>query len=217
MAASVQALVACGGSVKDPADRSPSTGGMPSASGGASAADPKPTSVPVGEAPGAVGPAVPEGSGAFFWRHGLGNWFVSSSDGGVRDAEGEELDGVKAWSANGGAGTTVDLWAQLDHPSGVALDLSGYSGISFEARLTSSGQRVSVAFGADGDFSAASSVSPRQQKAVTSAWGSYEILFADAGQDTSRVSSIDFITGDSTEPLELSIRNLALLCESSCP
>lgn len=216
MVVAAQAMAACGGSVKDSDQRTPSSGGAPSASGGSSGDD-QPTTVPVGEAPGAESPAVPAGSAAFFWRYGLGNWFVTSSAGELRDAVVDQSDGVKIWKAATRAGATVDLWAQLNHPSGSGLDLSAYSGISFEARLISSAARVSVAFGADGDFSVGSSVSPRQQKTVTSSWSSYEVLFADAGQDPAGVSSIDFITGDSTEPLELSIRNLALTCDGPCP
>ena len=72
-------------------------------------------------------PAVPEGSSSFFWRGGLGNWFVAFSDGVRRDAVIEETDlpegqRGKACHAAGTAGTGVDLWAQLNHPSGDQVD-----------------------------------------------------------------------------------------------
>lgn len=227
MVVSAQALVACGGSVRDSGDREPAGGGMSAggtsagggtfAGSGAAGGAPVATTVPIGETSDGDYPAVPEGSGAFFWRYGLGNWFVTSSSGEVRDAESDKLDGSTAWKAATEPGTTVDLWAQLNHPLGAGIDLSAYSGIAFEARSTGTVSTVSVAFNANGDYALASTVSPKQQKQVSSDWRSYEVLFADAGQEPAVISSVDFIVGDTTEPHELSIRNLALKCERACP
>jgi hypothetical protein len=226
---SVQALVACGGSVRDPGDRAPSGGGSsagdgaPSGSGsstggsGAAGGAPGPTTVPIGEAPGDDYPAVPENSAAFFWRYGLGNWFVTTSDGQLHDADLDEVAGTKIWKGAGKPGTTVDLWAQLNHPVGTAIDLSAYSGITFDARLTGTSSSVSIAFNANGDYGMAALVSPDQQKQVSSDWRSYEVPFSKSGGEPAVISSIDFIVGDSTEPLELAIRNLSLTCNGPCP
>jgi hypothetical protein len=82
-------------------------------------------------------PPVPEGSSSFFWRGGLGNWFVAFSDGKRRDATIEVTDlpdgqRGKACHAGGTPGVGVDLWAQLNHPNGGQIDLSAYLGMPLE-------------------------------------------------------------------------------------
>src|SRR5260370_4590983 len=109
---------------------------------------------PVGQ--GTKYPSPLPGSASFFWRWGLGNWFVTKSDGVHRDASLDVVDGARAYKASGdGQGVSVALWAQLNHPLGAPVDLSPYSGISFDARLTTMDVPLTVAFNARANMTAA--------------------------------------------------------------
>ena len=129
-------------------------------------------------------PALPEGSSSFFWRGGLGNWFVAFSDGVRRDAMIEVTDlpdgqRGKACHAAATASVGVDLWAQLNHPSGGQVDLSGYLGVAFRARLSGADAALRVAVGANGNFFEGSAPSATYPLAVSEQWQSFELSFAD--------------------------------------
>jgi hypothetical protein len=121
-------------------------------------------------------PSVPPGSTAFFWRGGLGNWFVTTSDGVMHDAAIDEVvpaqpEGDKACHASGsGDGVGVDLWAQLDHPQGRAVDVGDYAGIAFSARLSGVNSALIVAFGASGRFFVDAAGVAQQTLVVSNEW-----------------------------------------------
>lgn len=211
----------CGGSVakaghlgdEPTAGAAPAVGGAAtggSAHGGA-------TSEPLGDPHNPNYPPVPGGGGAFFWRWGLGNWFVHTSGGTRTDGMLDENAGNATWKAEGAALESVDLWAQLQHPSGMALDLSAYSGISFDAQLTGTVGTLVVVFSANGDYSTADVASDGQRFDVTGDWQTYQLRFQDVGYAANATTSIDFIVRATDAAFVLKVRNLALLCSGFCP
>lgn len=170
-------------------------------------------------------PTLPPGSSGFFWRGGLGNWFVSFSDGSAsRDASVDDVipprgDSHKAYHVTeANPGTAVDLWAQLNHLGGTGVDLSAYAGVSFWARLNSPGE-LTVAFGANGQFTGARSVVSVPQKVVSGseAWTQFVVRFDDVNLDATSVSSIDFVVGGRNDSFDLWVDDLGFLCKGSCP
>lgn len=129
----------------------------------------------------------------------------------------DEGAGTATWKAEGAALETVDLWAQLKHPSGMAVDLSAYSGISFDAQLTGTVGTLVVAFSANGDYSAADMASDGQRFHVTGDWQTYQLRFQDVGYAANATKSIDFIVRATDAAFVLRVRNLALLCSGFCP
>lgn len=175
---------------------------------------------------------------------GLGNWFVTSSDGMGGDAHIDEIVppspyGKKACHVTGGqspipSSVRVDLWAQLNHPTGAPVDLGAYIGVAFRVRLRSTTGRLTVALndvaaGAN-FFNAESSLSPWPSRTVTpSDWERVVVLFEDfstapptAGAVPGRspklstISSIDFVVGDGVEQFDLWLDELALVCKGPC-
>ena len=167
-------------------------------------------------------PELPPGSSSFFWRLGLGNWFVDTSDGVHQDAPIEAAilaDGssVNARHVSGsGKGVSVDLWAQLNHPAGRPLDLSAYSGIAFSARLTGGNGIFSVVFDGNGHVSARQPAAD-QTFEVDAEWQQFTVRFADVGLEPSAVSSVDFVLRDAQAAFDLWVRDLVLLCNTTCP
>jgi hypothetical protein len=209
-----------GSSVPGPADASPSQDGSPAASllqtidDMDHAADGYPT--------------LPEGSSAFFWRApdavGIGNWFVSSN-GSVRDARIESIDPPRDASHKACRvksienGSTAELWAQLDHPAGRPVDLSGYAGIAFWARLAGGEGNLVVAIdnrGGGGYLQNNGSPLPSRMLTATEQWQQFLVPFDDFAFEPTAVVSIDFVAGGG-EPFDLWIDDLALLCRSACP
>lgn len=167
-------------------------------------------------------PAVLPSPSAFIWSGHLGNWFVTSSDGATSDAHVDAPDASadptgKAWHVSGKQGEGVDLWAQLNHPVGGAVDLSAYSGISFKARLLGATESLRVAFSANGESFVSERVFPNQPFTATADWQTFTLPFADAGIDSPAISSIDFVVEPQRGPFELWIDDVALLCAATCP
>lgn len=207
---------AAGTSTNDPnaggaGSAGPGQAGMAAAGGSAGARTSEPLDAPDGSYP-----AVPPGSGAFFWKWGLGNWFVDRADGVHHDAGFEVLDAEKVWETKSEPGVAADLWAQLEHPSGRAIDLSAYSGISFDARGVGGSASLVVTFNANGDFKTADSASAAQRFALTTTWQTFQLSFADAGSGTG-IASVDFIFSAPDAAVELQLRQLALRCTAICP
>jgi hypothetical protein len=164
----------------------------------------------------------------FFWGSPnstrLGNWFVSWSDGSTKDAGIAVIDPPRGDSQkareikSGQAGRSADLWAQLDHPTGRAIDLSGYQGVAFWARLTGGGGELVVAIddgsGAGGTASSKASAGdppfPAQTVAVSEGWQQFVLRFQDFGIQPTAVASIDFVVAGGTETFDLWIDDLAL-------
>src|ERR1700675_1092634 len=67
-------------------------------SGGTVDADNGGGTEPVGPGTKQYPPAL--GSGSFFWRYGLGNWFVTKSDGEHLDASADFVNGSKVFKAS---------------------------------------------------------------------------------------------------------------------
>jgi hypothetical protein len=168
--------------------------------------------------------AVPEGSGAFWWFGGLGNWFVTAPapDPYTRDATAAEIvpprgDSTKAYRVEDeGRERGVDLWAQLNHPGGRPMDLSAFAGISFWARLDGSEQlKVGVNSGVS-YFDAPSDV-PTHTVAVSPEWRQYTLRFSELGADVRGVVSFDFIVGEGGDPFDFWLDDLGLFCDGACP
>jgi len=207
----VDGLVACGGTVTK-TDAVGSTAGAPGTN-----PDAAPKSQPLDDASGSYPALPPSATGAFFWRWGLGNWFVSSSAGAIVDADFEQQGDQKVWKATSEPNAMLDLWAELNHPSGTPLDLSAYSGISFEEQLRGASAPLVVAFNAHGNAGVARGASAKQQFTATDAWQTHELSFEDASANAAAISSVDFIIGSAATAFELRIRNLALRCKQACP
>jgi hypothetical protein len=168
-------------------------------------------------------PPVPSGSAAFFWRGGLGNWFVSNSDAPAsRDASVDDVTPPRGTSTKAyhvsetEAGTPVDLWAQLNHPQGSGVNLGSYSGVTFWARMNGSSGDQTVAVGGNGQLSKVASA-PRKVVSVSQEWREFVVRFDEVSLDSSAVSSIDFVMGGRTEPIDLWIDDLGFLCRGKCP
>jgi hypothetical protein len=214
----------CDGAVSaiDGAAGSPASGAS-LGSGGGSDATGGAAGIPAGGAvelldnPARDYPAVPPGSASFFWRGGLANWFVRTSTGISQDASATQVDaGAKEWLTTAEQGVTVDLWVQLNHPLGTPVDLSAYSGITFETELTGAPGPLLVALNANGDFAKVTSSASTQRFAATDDWQPEEMPFPQ-GADAIHIASIDFVVAEASAAFTLKIRNLALRCKASCP
>ena len=173
-------------------------------------------------------PTVPLPS-TFFWGSPsptrIGNWFVSWSDGSTKDAGIAVIDPARGDSQkareiqSGQPGRSADLWAQLDHPAGRPVDLSGYRGVAFWARLTGGRGKLVVAIddGAGAGATASSKARggdppfPAQTLAVSDGWQQFELRFEDFGLQPTAVASVDFVVERDAEPFDLWIDDLALL------
>ncbi len=170
-------------------------------------------------------PTPPVGSsGAFFWLYGLGNWFVMAPapDAYVHDAQPEEIvpprgDSTKAYRVQDeGRVDGVDLYAQLNHPEGRAIDLSAFAGISFWARLAGSEQiKVGVNPGVS-YFNAPSDV-PTHTLAVSPEWRQFTLRFSELGADVHGVVSFDFIVGEGGDKFDFWLDDLGIFCDGPCP
>ncbi|HYP89459.1 MAG TPA: hypothetical protein VEQ59_14930 [Polyangiaceae bacterium] len=169
-----------------------------------------------------VGPA---GSSAFIWStptaSGLGNWFLSNSQGLLGDAPIDDFmpprEGTRRACHVTGPGYVggIELWAQLNHPAGSPVDLSSFSGFSFWARSSSHSQELVVAIDdGRGYFFASATPSPLRSKTIqlSESWGLYGIGFEEVAADPSAVASIDFIAGTDGGPVDLWVNDLALSC-----
>jgi hypothetical protein len=171
-------------------------------------------------------PILPPGSSAFIWSRGIGNWFVTSSDGDIRDAGSAEIEPPREESQQAYRVTSaeppqaVDLWVQLDHPAGRALDLGEYGGIAFWARMNGPSKEVLVAFSLDGryfDPGIEPGTLNTHSIAVSSEWEYFVLEFEPLGVDNTAISSFDFVVGTDGESFDLWIDDLALLCADTCP
>ena len=168
--------------------------------------------------------ALPEGSAAFGWLYGFGNWFVTAPapDPYYRDATAADIvpprgDSTKAYRvADEGRESGVDLWAQLHHPGGEALDLSAFAGITFWAKLEGSEQ---LKFGVNPGVSyfAAPSEVPTRTLAVSNEWRQFSLRFSELGADVHAIASFDFIVGEGGDKFDLWVDDLGLFCDEECP
>lgn len=172
-----------------------------------------------------IGPS----SAAFFWGSPvggwhLGNWFLTSD--GVHDVELSPFAPPRDGSAQArhvsgsGFASGVVLWAELDHPFHRPVDLSGYAGISFWARLESKSGVLSVA--AENTAGSAVTANGRETLPVVvsldvgPAWQQFTLPFDLLFQGEPLAASIDFFVGDGGEAFELWIDDFALLCSGAC-
>lgn len=162
---------------------------------------------------------------AFLWSRGIGNWFVTTSDGETRDAPSVPLDPPRGDSTRGRRAVSgdppmaTDLWLELDHPWGRPVDLSGYTGLAFWARLEGSSDVLTVLFGARGLYQDPTVVSesfPTVSFTVSTEWEQFVIAFDDLDSDGLAFSSLDFVVGTDGGDFELFIDELQLLCRESC-
>jgi hypothetical protein len=224
-------VTACGGSavVDKPAPSSENNAGagdnqsLNAGAGGGLGGSPPDNQIQVVDDVGDPGGPYPAAPGsAFFWRYGLGNWFVSSSDGSFGDAPVDAVlpprgDSQEAYHVmQKDPAVAMDLWAQLHHPQGDGVDLSAYAGVSFWARLDSPSGALTVAFGANGQFSKLASL-PQKVVPLSGDWAQFLVRFDAVNVDRTSVSSIDFVLEGSSEPLGLWVDDLGFLCQGDCP
>jgi hypothetical protein len=169
-------------------------------------------------------PSVPEGSSAFFWSKGLGNWFVTSADGEFRDASRANIVPARKGSTRAYRVTSAEppiavaLWVQMDHPGAGKVDLSEYAGIGFWARLESPRGELTLAFNASYQLSSDEPWTFSEPSlAVSDEWQQFVVLFDDYGVDPSAIGSIDFVVGLEGEAFDLWLDDLAFLCHAECP
>jgi hypothetical protein len=90
-------------------------------------------------------------------------------------------------------------------------------------RMKAAGRRdrgtstLTVAFDVNGQLPADGTAFPEQTFSVGAEWQQLTVQFADLGLDSSAVSSIDFVVADAQAPFDLWVRDLALLCKTTCP
>jgi hypothetical protein len=169
---------------------------------------------------------------AFFWQSPgtvrVGNWFVSSSDGSTNDVGRPLIDPPRGDSHGareihgGDTAKAANLWAQLDHPQGRAIDLSAYAGLVFWARLTGSGGILDVALdrlsGGGGVYFKSDFTSlPTWELFVPERWQQFTLSFDDLATPATGVVSIDFVVSGTAGPFDLWIDDVALLCRDTCP
>ena len=169
---------------------------------------------------------------AFYWRSstsfGLGNWFVSLSGASTSDVGRALIDPPRGDShlareiQGGDAVRAANMWAQLDHPQGRAIDLRAYAGIVFWSRLTGSGGIVDVALdslpGGGGAYFASDFIQlPTWEIHVSERWQQFTLPFAGLPEVPDGVVSIDFVVSGAAGPFDLWIDDLALVCRGTCP
>ena len=176
---------------------------------------------------------VPGGlTSAFYWQsmtaRGFGNWFVSLSGGSTSDVARALVDPPRGDShgareiRGGDNAPAANMWAQLDHPLGGAIDLRAYAGIVFWARLTGSGGILDVALdslpgGGGVYFKSDFTQLPTWEFHVSERWQQFTIRFADWPAFPPGVVSIDFVVSGSAGPFDLWIDDVALVCRAACP
>jgi hypothetical protein len=164
-------------------------------------------------------PRVPVGtvpSGAFYWSHGLGNWFydMQHGDAPVADIVPPRGNDTKARHVDGFAGD--GLHCQLDHPFCRPIDLSMFIGITFWAHVTKPGGQLLVS--AMGQCDLLNGEAFSQEMPISDVWQQFDLPFARFQQQSSgksfdphTVTLLDFkIVG--IPSFDLWIDDLALGC-----
>jgi hypothetical protein len=162
---------------------------------------------------------------AFIWAKGIGNWFVSAPlpDGYTRDAavadivppRGESLEAYRVEDSDRARG--VDLWAQLAHPAGKAVDVQEYAGITFWAKLAGGGGRLTVGVNPGVSYFEAPSEVPSLELTLSADWQQFSLPFTAFGVDAQTVASFDFIVGEGGDAFDFWLDDLAFLCYAECP
>jgi hypothetical protein len=174
---------------------------------------------------GARYPAAPPGSGAFFWHGGLGNWFMTSADGSQTDSQLERIDPSRPESGEahhvssepGSPGAVgAVLWAQLNHPQGAPVDLSGYTGLSFRARAIGFDELI-VTTNGNGGYFRDLSLPPIRRLSVSQDWQHYFVTFDQLEVERSAISSFDFVIVGRGKPFDLWVGDVTLTCDGTCP
>ena len=219
-------LTACGGeSVTPGAGGAPA--GMSGTSSGGNAGAPELTeTIDDVNRSGDAGSSIPGEPAAFFWLGGLGNWFVcngAEGGAGTRDAEVADVvpprgDSRQAFRVQGsGQALGVDLYAQLRHPDGGAVDLSAYAGVGFWAKLEGESDQLTVGLSAHTPFCYAASDVTTAAVSVSATWQQFELPFESFDSDGHGIANIEFIVGIGGGAFDLWIDDLSLLCRGDCP
>lgn len=167
-----------------------------------------------------------QASAHFFWRSGIGNWFVDAPEPNPihGDAESVEIvppraESTRAYRVQGtGHSRGLDLWAQLDHPMGNAFDLgSTYWGIVFWAKLEGASDRVLVGANPGVWYFDAPDEVPVVELSISSEWQQFIVPFDVWQGAETAVASFDFIVGEGGGDFDFWIDDVALVCSSECP
>lgn len=205
-----------GGNGAEPGTGAPSDGGAPEFEGPVESID---------EVDGSALDSDPESS-HFFWSWGIGNWFVEAPEpnpihGDAHSAEIEPPRGEsnRAFRVQGtGHSRGVDLWAQLSHPQGNALDLgSTYLGIVFWARLDGASDRLLVGANPGGSYFDAPDDVPTVELSVSGEWQQFVVPFDVWPGPENAVASFDFIVGEGGGDFDFWLDDLGFLCRHECP
>jgi hypothetical protein len=195
--------------------------------GGAAGAPGDQTESIDGVEPGTV-PSLASPAG-FYWSGGLGNWFVCTPRGGNPnspihgDAQSADIvpprgESTRAFRLQGsGEPLGADLYAQLEHPDGRAVDLSAYAGIGFWAKLDGDSDQLAVGLSALAPYCSASTDVTTVTVAVRNEWQKFELPFAAFGTDGHAVANIEFIVGAGGGAFDVWIDDLSLVCRGECP
>jgi len=165
-------------------------------------------------------------SAHFVWGSGIGNWFVDApepnpihDDAESTDIEPPRGESTRAYRVQGsGHSAGVDLWAQLNHPQGNALDLgSTYAGIVFWAKLEGASDRLLVGANPGVRYFDAPDDVPTVELRVSSEWQQFIVPFDVWPGAADAVASFDFIVGEGGGDFDFWLDDLGLICASECP
>lgn len=165
-------------------------------------------------------------SAYFFWRWGVGNWFLDAPEPNrIRtDAVSAEIEpprGESTWAyrvQGTGHSRGVDLWAQLKHPEGAALDLgSTYAGIVFWAKLEGASDRLLVGVNPGVYYFDAPDAVPTVELRVSAEWQQFVVPFDVWKGPEDAVASFDFIVGEGGGDFDFWLDDLGFFCGAACP
>lgn len=165
-------------------------------------------------------------SAYFYWSGGLGNWFLDAPEPKLirADAVSAEIDpprgeSTRAYRVQGtGHSRGVDLWAQLKHPGGDAVDLaSTYAGIVFWAKLEGASDRLLVGVNPGGYYFDAPDEVPTVELSVSGEWQQFVVPFDVWPGDEHAVASFDFIVGEGGGDFDFWLDDLGFFCGAECP
>ena len=204
------------------------TAGRSAASSGGDAGAPEEQTESIdGVEPGTV-PSLARAPAGFYWSGGFGNWFVCTPPGNSGspihgDAQTADIvpprgDSTHAFRLQGsGEPLGADLYAQLEHPSGGAADLTAYTGIAFWAKLDGDSDQLAVGLSARAPYCSASTDVTTVTVAVPNEWQRFELPFGSFGADGHAVANIEFIVGAGGGAFDLWVDDLSLVCRGECP
>jgi hypothetical protein len=163
-------------------------------------------------------PMLPEGIPGFVWSLAIGYWFQTLPENQVSDAiidavEPPRGDSAKACHLESASGP-AHLWAQLNHPLGIAVDMSRYSALTFWSRVDRGASAIRVTLTAEGWITNDLDLDGALHTTlpISEGWQQWVISFDELGLGDDSIASIVFTPEGSDGPIDFWIDDLALLC-----